>query len=281
MKNLLCRRVRPKRLDVNGIVDALEELDRLEVDTIVWEGPDGDNSDGNDESEPEDDNPARMTRNVLTAPVTEIRVGAGSQQLLEWMDKDGNGKIIDEEEPVNDEPVAMDAQAEPVDEPEAKKFRDHWVWEEELSSFRSKCDAPFPEQNYTRFSQLSPHELFDLFFDDNILTVVAEKTKEHAMAQFSMACNITLDEIKVFFAVLLLSGYLSATELRMFWSVSEDTENRMLKKAISRDRFLLIKRCFHLGSIPDQPGATPDRYWYKIQIQWWVGGGERTFWIHF
>jgi Transposase IS4 len=35
----------------------------------------------------------------------------------------------------------------------------------------------------------------------------------------------------------------------MYWSNSEDTENKMAKGAMSRDRFKTIKKCIHFGSI--------------------------------
>jgi hypothetical protein len=64
---------------------------------------------------------------------------------------------------------------------------------------------------------------------------------------FGNLVNITAEEIKTFLAILLLSGYNKVTDFKLYWSNSEDTENTLVKAAMSRNRFLLVKRCFHLG----------------------------------
>jgi len=82
----------------------------------------------------------------------------------------------------------------------------------------------------------------------------------YAMAQFGASYNITSEEINVFFAILLLSGYHPVTDYDLYWSISEDCENKMVKSAMTRDRFRILKRCIHFGSLEDQEGETPDRF---------------------
>ena len=167
----------------------------------------------------EDGNPELMTRNVLTAPVTEVRVLAGSQQPVDCLPVFGEGKLVDGDNEGEDN--------EREEEAPVKKFRDQWVWKKQLTSFKSKLDPPFPEPNYTRFSTLAPCEIFDLFFDQDVLSLIADKCNEYAMAQFGMSPNITSQEIKIYFGVILLSGYTFPTDIRLYWAMSEDTENKM------------------------------------------------------
>ncbi|EFA01453.1 hypothetical protein TcasGA2_TC006999 [Tribolium castaneum] len=49
--------------------------------------------------------------------------------------------------------------------------------------------------------------------------------------------NITKCEIKAFFGVLLLCGYVPLPRRQMFWEKSKDTRNDLVANAISRDRF--------------------------------------------
>lgn len=67
------------------------------------------------------------------------------------------------------------------------------------------------------------------------------------MAKDGSQPNISGDEISVFFGVLLLSGYSNTTNYKDYWSNAEDTQNILVKQAISRDRFLILKKYFHLG----------------------------------
>ena len=162
--------------------------------------------------------------------MAEVITDRGAQALEEFVDPD------DEELP----------DLEPA-EPRWKKPRDQWEWEEEPRSFNSKAQAIFPEANHTRFKTMSPTDLFDLMFDDSLLTLIATKSNEYSMTKFGTQASITAEDIKVFLAILLLSSYNKVTDYKLYWVNSEDTENRMIKTAMARDRFLIIKRCFHLG----------------------------------
>ncbi len=146
--------------------------------------------------------------------------------------------------------------------PKFKPCRTEWQWQEEPRSFRSKVSQVFPEPNYTLLKNLAPAELIDLLMGDEILEAIALKSNEYALKQFDLIPNITAAEIKIFIAILLLSGYSSVADYRLFWSNSEDTGNSLVKGAISRNRFLLVKRCFHLGSGREgrAADAAPDRY---------------------
>ena len=131
---------------------------------------------------------------------------------------DGNIEVL--EQYVEDE--LPDPEAEPalVDNPEAaesrwKTDRDEWEWEKEARSFKSKGKALFPEPNYTQFKKMSPSNLFELFFDKDILTFIATKSCEYAMTQFGMPVNISADDIRVFFAILILTGYNKVTDYKL------------------------------------------------------------------
>lgn len=167
--------------------------------------------------------------------MAEIITDGGAEALEEFLDPDEELPDIEPAEP-----------AEPS-EPRWKKARDQWEWEEEARSFNSRGQGIFPEANHTRFKDMSPLELFDLFFDDDLLKLIAMKSNEYSLNKFGIQAFITAPEIKTFLAILLLSGYNKLTDFKLYWSNSEDTENKMIKNAMSRNQFIMIKRCFHLG----------------------------------
>ena len=107
-----------------------------------------------------------------------------------------------------------------------------------------------------------PVAIFDLILDEGIFTAIATKSNQYGLKEFGLQPNITPEEVRTFFGILLLSGVSQVTDYRMYWSNSELTENKMIKNAMSRDRFLLVKRCFHLigtsHTVPKE-GKTRDR----------------------
>jgi hypothetical protein len=175
----------------------------------------------------------------LQATVAEVITDGSIESLEQYLD-------IDELPDPEAEPAPND-NPEPA-ESRWKTDRKEWEWEEEARSFTSKGKVLFPEANYTQFKEMSPSDLFDLFLDKDILELIAIRSCEYAMAQHGMAVSISSDDIRVFFAILILSGYNKVTDYKLYWSNSEDTENRLVKGAMSRNRFLLIKRCFHMGN---------------------------------
>jgi hypothetical protein len=176
----------------------------------------------------------------LQATVAEVITDGTIESLEQYMDID---ELPDLDLPVPDENPAGDPA-----ESRWKTDRGEWEWEKEARSFKSKGKVLFPEPNYTQFKEMSPTDLFDLFFDQDILAFIATKSCEYAMTQFGMPVNISADEIRVFVAILILTGYNKVTDYKLYWSNSEDTENKLIKSAMSRNRFLLIKRCFHMGN---------------------------------
>jgi hypothetical protein len=85
---------------------------------------------------------------------------------------------------------------------------------------------------------MSLQQLFDLFFDDDLLKLIATKSNEYSVTKFGSQASITSEDIRVFLAILLLTGYNKVTDYKLYWSNSEDTENKMIKNAMSRNRFL-------------------------------------------
>ncbi len=59
------RRIPVKSLDVNSILDLLEQDDTVAVDGIYVNPPEGDDSDGYDDSDTEEGQSAALSRNIL------------------------------------------------------------------------------------------------------------------------------------------------------------------------------------------------------------------------
>jgi Transposase IS4 len=140
-----------------------------------------------------------------------------------------------------------------------KVTRTDFQWNKQRKSVASKMLPIFPEPNYVNFVGLSPKGLYDLFITKELLDSVRDFSNEYAHSKFGKNYDIKSEEIEVFFAILLLSGFCSVTNLHLYWSNADDTENKLVKDAVARDRFKLIKKSLHFGSKPDKEGETPDR----------------------
>lgn len=113
-----------------------------------------------------------------------------------------------------------------------------------------KCDlqVQFPLFTVIRksFTISEPVEMFQLFFDDEVCTFIKDMTELYAQQdKGDHTFSVTIEEIRCFLAILLLSGYINVPRWRMLWETNSETYNNMVANAMRRNRFEQIKRYCH------------------------------------
>lgn len=91
----------------------------------------------------------------------------------------------------------------------------------------------------------SPEQLFEFFFDDEVLNYIVSCTNQYALEKGNMNFYTSKNEIKLFFAILFLSGYNTMARYRMYWEVAQDTHNEAVSRAMSRTRFEDLLKYIH------------------------------------
>lgn len=98
--------------------------------------------------------------------------------------------------------------------------------------------------------KLNPVELFELFFDDETFNLIVSETNNYA-SQKNVNLEVTVQEIRCVFGVLLLSGLVRRPQRGMYWEMS-DVDQNLVKDAIRRDRFELIFSYLHFADNRDR-----------------------------
>ncbi|XP_043855522.1 piggyBac transposable element-derived protein 1 [Dromiciops gliroides] len=93
--------------------------------------------------------------------------------------------------------------------------------------------------------KLNPVEFFELFFDDETFKLIVDETNNYA-SQKNVTLEVTVQEMKCVFGVLLLSGYICHPRRGMYWEAS-DKEQCLVSNAIRRERFELIFSYLHFA----------------------------------
>ncbi|XP_009239800.3 piggyBac transposable element-derived protein 1 isoform X1 [Pongo abelii] len=93
--------------------------------------------------------------------------------------------------------------------------------------------------------KLNPVELFELFFDDETFNLIVSETNNYA-SQKNVSLEVTVQEMRCVFGVLLLSGFMRHPRREMYWEIS-DTDQNLVRDAIRRDRFELIFSNLHFA----------------------------------
>jgi hypothetical protein len=92
---------------------------------------------------------------------------------------------------------------------------------------------------------LTPLEVFMKFIPFDYMQELALQTKLYAM-QRGCEYEITGEQTAQFFGLLLLSGYHSVTNEKMYWSTSPDMNIPIVSQTMSKNSFMKIKQYFHL-----------------------------------
>lgn len=103
----------------------------------------------------------------------------------------------------------------------------------------------FPDFNCDALKDMSAVELFEIFVDDEIIELFRIQSNLYALWKNSSNPKITNEEIRCFFAILILSGYNPVSNKRLYWSTQNDTRNELVCNAMRRNRFEEILRFLH------------------------------------
>lgn len=108
-----------------------------------------------------------------------------------------------------------------------------------------KTTTFIPSKNFDDYSDLSPIEIFETLFSDNIFDHILNESRKYALFLNCKDPCITKAELKCFFAILIFSGYHILPGKKMYWETARDMGNRFIIDSMRRDRFVQIMRFIH------------------------------------
>ncbi|XP_053389577.1 piggyBac transposable element-derived protein 3-like [Mercenaria mercenaria] len=122
---------------------------------------------------------------------------------------------------------------------------------------RKWLNRDIPRQQADKFTWRDPHidtsrlpqtpkGIFELFFDDDILDMMVEQSIRYAGSKGNHTFTTSREELGVFMAILIVSGYSTVPRRRMYWSHDTDVRNDAIASAMTRDRFDTLVRYIHL-----------------------------------
>lgn len=111
--------------------------------------------------------------------------------------------------------------------------------------------------------KLSPIQIFEKLFSEDVFQLIIDQSIIYAAQKNHHGFKISAIEVRTFIGILILTGYISVPQERMYWSNDEDLAILSIKLAMTRDRFLEIKRFLHLAD-NSKMGSSSDRM-YKLR----------------
>ena len=109
----------------------------------------------------------------------------------------------------------------------------------------------------------TPVEMFELFFDDEILELLVVQSMLYAKQNGNHSFVTDPEEMRVVRGILLLSGYNRLPRRRMYWEQCSDVRNTAAADAMPRNRFDECLRSLHFA---DNQNLTADDRYAKVRF---------------
>ena len=116
-----------------------------------------------------------------------------------------------------------------------------WVRDGLLPSTNKFSSKP----NYSSYRDISVVELFEKFFDDEVLALTVRQTILYATPKGDIGFAATIEEICVFLGTLIVSEIRSVPSRRCYWCNSTLMRNESVYNAMRRNRFEKIMQNIH------------------------------------
>lgn len=137
----------------------------------------------------------------------------------------------------------------------AKSTKD-FVWIDDTSKAMISI---FPSPNYTDCAGNTAVDQFEKFFDNELLALITNESSKYADYLGKPDPKITIEELKVYIGILVVSGYSVQSRLESYWSNDPDLRNELVCRAMRKNRFKQITQFLHFKDM-NEPN-TADKTW--------------------
>lgn len=103
------------------------------------------------------------------------------------------------------------------------------------------------EQLEEKVVHKSPSELFEMYFDEELLKLLIDQSVLYAKQNNRHEFSCTIPEMKSFIGFLMFTGYHKLPQEEMYWSLDPDCNTPIVRQALTRQRFRDIKKNLHLS----------------------------------
>lgn len=103
---------------------------------------------------------------------------------------------------------------------------------------------------------MTPVDIFNVFWNDEIMEMIRRETNRYHHVRFGKELHVTTEELYQVLGILLLSGYNSVPNRRLFWSTQADTRClAVVQSGMGVNRFEDIVRSLHFVDNSKQPAG--------------------------
>ncbi|XP_067646949.1 piggyBac transposable element-derived protein 3-like [Eurosta solidaginis] len=131
------------------------------------------------------------------------------------------------------------------------------------------------------FAEYTPIMVFKEFLTDEIVQYMCDQTMLYAHShKNNPKFRIDVEEMRVFIAILFFTGYHKLPTERAYWSLDEDLGVPLVSEAMTRDRYIEIKRYLHLADNTKINNSTDKMYEVRPLMNMLIGRFQQIGYFH-
>ena len=124
-------------------------------------------------------------------------------------------------------------------------------------------NKPVMKELIREFIDKNPFELFMLIMS-GIFEIIQNQSQIYAAQKNDPSFHWTIEDYMIFVGILLLSGHRPYPRQELYWSLHPNFDCPIIREAMSKNRFMALKKYFHLNNNLKIPENCKDRC-FKIR----------------
>ena len=212
---------RQRTFTVCEVLDAIKEgVDFGDVAGIAIEPPEV-HAETDEDSRDDESNPDAANR------LTGFQLRAQAHLLRRNHDSDDDSDCEDPNE---------QRQLQLAPRPKKKKPNVVYVFHR-VAKCPSRALPIFPPGNFSAYRDMSPVELFELFWDETLVEDILEQIKIYSTWKGKEVVILSNAEFRTFLGIILLSGYKKLPQGKLYWSQDMDLGNNLAQSSMRKNKF--------------------------------------------
>ena len=174
-----------------------------------------------------------------------------------------NGKLVISQNPLTQSTIIHP----PVKSEKRKETKETWIELQNGEVFSSKIRDPIVQMSVEENNSPNfPIYYFQLFFTDELFKTICEFSNKKAAQEKEEGKNhkrhsqtwkdISFNEIKAFFGIVLHMGITNSTDYKSYWSTDPSFKMPGISRVMHRDRFIGIKKYIYFAQLDDQSAGS-------------------------
>ena len=246
-------------LEIEEYLKEISETEDIEASDLVILPPDVNNL--SDEDEIDDDETGECMVNEVPGP---LESHAEISDKVAETENNIDSENIDTATDTANSSRAVGNRKKLANAKKRKLCNSEPVWEKKTPEYTKKITKSDSHSDCLRkmresLKDFTPVTIFEEIMSPKIFEHIVKETVRYSAVSKNKSEIVTVEELKTFIGILMFSSYLKLSSTKNYWSNDDDLGILLVKTAMARNRFQILKSIIHFCDNSDCEKNNEDR----------------------